>query len=223
MAKLSFKIYYFQRKFWLKSRLFRPGPGQVQNCQILARIPALLESRSSPALNPKFDCPSEKVLQTKLFPHVFAKVQDCVKSILSSRVGQSVTLTTDLWTSKTHHCFNCLTMLYLDDKFRLEMMVLGCFSFADDLDAASIRLRINIIVNDYNLGDKIHLVVRDNASNIVSALEHSDWDHVGCYQHILQLAVIHAIYEQPDMKTLLKKCRDLVGIYHHSSFPVSLH
>ena len=119
-------------------------------------------------------------------------------------------LTTDLWTSKTHHCFISLTMHYLDDKFRPKMMVLGCLPFADDHDAASIWSRINTIVNDYNIGYKIHLIVRDNAHNIFSALEHSDWDHVGCYLHILQLAVIHATYEQPGVKTLLKKCSDLV-------------
>ena len=105
------------------------------------------------SLNPKFDCPSEKVLRTKLFPQVFAKVQDRVKSILSSSEGQSVALTTDLWTSKKHHCFISLTMHYLDDKFRQEMMVLVCLPLTDDHDAASIQSRINTVENNYKIGD----------------------------------------------------------------------
>ena len=102
-----------------------------------ARFLALLES-----LNYKYNCPSEKVIRTTLFPAVFSKVKDRVNSILSSHLGDSVSLTTDMWTSKTHNCYIGLTMQYLDEKFRPKMMVLGCFPFSESHDAASTAVKM---------------------------------------------------------------------------------
>eukprot|EP00116_Pleurobrachia_bachei_P002275 sb/3462537/ len=170
------------------------------------------------SLNCKFDCPSEKVLRTKLFPKVYVQVQDRVKKILSTETGESVSLTTDMWTSKTHQCFIGITLHYVDNNFRPKMMVLGCFPFDEDHDAASIRTKITSLVEKFpGLEDKIHLIVRDNAPNLVNALEGTKWNHVGCYTHMLQLVVVHSIYEQEGVKKLLKKAKSLVGYYHHST------
>lgn len=51
-------------------------------------------------------------------------------------------------------------------------------------------LRINGIVEEYGIFQKVHVVVRDNAANMVSALGESIFDHVGCFLHILQVRLL---------------------------------
>ena len=43
------------------------------------------------------------------------------------------------------------------------MMFLGFFLFVDDHYAVTNRSKINRIVNNYKMKDKIHLIVQDNA------------------------------------------------------------
>ena len=72
--------------------------------------------------------------------------------------------------------------------FQQKMVVLGCFPFAEGHNADNVFAKLNQKISDYpHLTDKIHAVVRDNAANMVAALNLSPWDHIGCFLHILQV------------------------------------
>ena len=78
-----------------------------------------------------------------------------------SECGTDIRLIDIKYTSLLHLSNNALPSL--DDKFRQKMMFLGFFLFVDDHDAVTNRSKINRIVNDYKIKDKIHLIVQDNA------------------------------------------------------------
>ena len=167
-------------------------------------------------LNPRFDCPSEKVLRQKIFPKVFDKLKGHVVSILETEVGVNASLTTDLWTSPTNHSFISLTLHYLDAVFQQKMVVLGCFLFDESHEGSAIQERIKGIVEEYGLFQKFHLVVRDNAANVVAALSTSQFDHIGCFRHILQLVFVHAVFMQSGVDTVMKKAKRIVKFFNKS-------
>ena len=62
---------------------------------------------------------------------------------------------------------------------------------------------------EWEITDKIHIAVRDNASNMLCAFNKSHIDSAGCLSHSLQLVIKSEIFTQPSVKTLIEKCRDL--------------
>jgi hypothetical protein len=98
-------------------------------------------------LNPRFGCPSEKVLGQKIFPVVFEKVKRHVVNILETEVGENASMTTDLWTSPTNNSFMSLILHYLDADFQQKMVVLGCFPFDESHEGSAIQEKINGIVD----------------------------------------------------------------------------
>ena len=107
---------------------------------------------------------------------------------MSQSVVDWASLTTDIWTSPSQHSFISLTLHYINEAFEQKFIVLGCFPFDCSHDADHILDILLAKINQYDsLHDKIHMVVRDNASNMVSAFEKSSFQHIGCYLHILQV------------------------------------
>ena len=110
-------------------------------------------------MNPKFDCPSSKTLRTKIFPVIFEKVKCHVTNIVTTEIGEYVSLTTDIWTSDCQDSFISLILHYLTDRFE-QMIVLGCFPFNDDHDANNVLTRLEQIISEYdNLSAKIYTVL----------------------------------------------------------------
>ena len=73
------------------------------------------------------------------------------------------------------------------------------------------------MIADYNIPHhKVVSIVTDNASNITKAVSDSCFHNVGCYLHTMQLAINRAIYEQPGVVEIIKKCRAIVTLIHRS-------
>lgn len=136
---------------------------------------------------------------------MFEKVKAYVVNILETEVGENASMTTDQWISPTDNSFISLTLHYLDVDFQQKMVLLGCFSFDESHEGSAIQEKINGIVEEYRLFQKIHLVVRNNAANVVAALGTSKFNHIGCFLHILQLVVVHAVFLQSGVKTVIKE------------------
>ena len=62
----------------------------------------------------------------------------------------------------------------------------------------------------------IHVVIRDNGSNMVKAMREANLPSFGCFAHSLQLVVNDGLLSQC-MKDLLSVCRFIVGHYKHST------
>ena len=127
-------------------------------------------------------------MRTKLIPAMFEKVQGHVKTVLQTEVGDYVSLTTDIWTSEANDSFLSLTLHYLNSDFQPKMVVLDCLPFNEEHTAENILSLIEEKLDPYQLSDKIHCFVRDNAANMVGAFNLSSWTHTGCFLHILQVS-----------------------------------
>ena len=113
-----------------------------------------------------------------------------MKQVLATELGVHASLTTDIWTSEAKDSFISLTLHFLNMDFEQKMVVLSCFPFNVSHAAESILETVTEKLNVYEVADKIHCFVRDNAPNMVGAFDISTWNHVGCFLHILQVCMI---------------------------------
>ena len=65
--------------------------------------------------------------------------------------------------------------------------------------------------------EKVHLVVSDNASNMVKAMSDVSFMHFGCFAHSLQLVIKDGLFVQRVISDIIAICRNTVGHFHRSS------
>ena len=74
---------------------------------------------------------------------------------------------------------------------------------------------LNDLTGDWGLSGKDPCFVTDAASNIMSALNLGDFDHIGCLAHTIHLAVEKGL-STPEAQDLITKCKKLVAHFKHS-------
>ena len=55
--------------------------------------------------------------------------------------------------------------------------------------------------------EQVHLIVRDNASNMVKTMSDGDFEDLRCFAHTLQLIINDGIFSQRAVIDLLAICR----------------
>ena len=68
---------------------------------------------------------------------------------------------------------------------------------------------------------KLHLLVRDNASNLVNAALLAEIPTVGCYCHILHLNVHHAVFQQSGVEGMCTRLVPCQKMYLLSAVEIS--
>ena len=54
--------------------------------------------------------------------------------------------------------------------------------------------------------EKVHLIVRDNASNMVKAMADGEFEDLGCFAHTMQLIIHDGIFSQRAIIDTLAIC-----------------
>ncbi|XP_070409459.1 E3 SUMO-protein ligase ZBED1-like [Nothobranchius furzeri] len=130
--------------------------------------------------------------------------------------GQSVSLTTDLWTSSTMEPYITVTAHYVTDSWQLKARVL-CTTMMPERDmAVNIADRLSKIISEW--GIQVFCTVHDNASNMNLAMELCEmFPHdLGCTGHTLQLAVKAGLV-LPEVVKAVDAARRVVSHFRHSS------
>ena len=95
--------------------------------------------------------------------------------------------------------------------------VLQCLPFAESHTVENLLLALESPFSEYKIRERLHLVVRDNAANIVKAVNDGGLKHVGCFLHGLHLVVTNSLKKQKSVATLLTKIRSIVRKLRHST------
>ena len=86
--------------------------------------------------------------------------------------------------------------------------------------AAHLKETITEMVDKWDIANKTHVIVRDNAANITKACDELRVQHIGCFAHTLQLCVNKTLdANDRDVQWVsksLSKCRQVVGHFSHS-------
>lgn len=161
----------------------------------------------------KYRLKSEKFFRTSLMPQTYEKVKSKVKTLMAK--SEWVSATTDIWSNESKSCsLLSFTAHFIVDHQRLKV-ILGACVLEENHTGQYIEQKFTEMVNEWNLKNKIFMVLRDNAPNMASAMR-SHYESIGCVAHTLQLVIKQALFLDEQTKTLLKKCRKIVGHFHHS-------
>ncbi|KAL4090287.1 hypothetical protein QTP88_025159 [Uroleucon formosanum] len=166
------------------------------------------------AAEDRYVLPSRKLLSQKLILELYANKKKLLMTEIKMDLEniKSISFTFDLWSSQAQQSYISLTCHYLTNKFKLKNKTLGCSYFPGEHTSNAIYNKIKNMIAEWNIeiensDSNISIFfVTDNARNISSALSHngSNFEHISCTAHILQLAIDDAVKES-NMTDLLKR------------------
>ncbi|XP_072392289.1 zinc finger BED domain-containing protein 4-like [Diabrotica undecimpunctata] len=165
-------------------------------------------------LNPSYQLPDRKVISKTLLPALYEECRNkCIQII---RNAKTVCLTTDNWSSVNTESYMAVTAHFLDENFQLKSILLECSTMPGHHTSINLSQNILKICNEWNIIDKILLVVSDNAPSIVGAIKKElQWKHFGCFAHTLNLVVKHSI-AFPEVDNIIQKIKSIVGHFKRS-------
>lgn len=169
------------------------------------------------ALNPSYQLPARKTITNTLLQAEYEEVYNNTKELLMN--VKALTLTTDCWTSSTTENYLAVTGHFLTNEFAMKHVLLGCDSFPESHTAQNLAAAIQQILNEFNLENKVNMVISDNAANIKKAIKDVlKLKHFGCYAHTLNLIA------QDSLKLvveILQKVKDIVAYFRRSTSAMS--
>ena len=129
-----------------------------------------------------------------------------------------ISFTSDLWnTTVSVNSLMSLTAHWLTEEFERKRAVLHAQAFDGSHTSDQIRMKFDEMFKQWKIEeDRIHLVVRNNGSNMVKALTDASLPHFGCFAHTLQLVVHDGVFSQRAVIDVLSLCRNIVGHHIHA-------
>lgn len=101
---------------------------------------------------------------------------------------------------------------------RLVSRVLSTFASDERHTAENLRDFLLKVTDSWEITKKIVACVTDNGANIVAAVRLiTQWRHVPCFAHTLQLCIKDAWRLNTAIEPLLVKCRNIVSFFHRSN------
>lgn len=119
-------------------------------------------------LVPRYSLPSRTYFSRTLMPEIYKEIRTQVEVKLST--AKYISFTTDIWTSSVNNeSFISLTAHYIScDTFQREIYTLRVKHFPVSHTGCNIADIINNIIEEWNIRiDQIHVIVRDNAANMI--------------------------------------------------------
>ncbi|BFZ13786.1 hypothetical protein BsWGS_16825 [Bradybaena similaris] len=162
--------------------------------------------------NQTYTLPSRRTIDNVICQMYDVKQKEHKKAIENV---PSIALTTDFWTSNNNESYCGITGHWIDSDWRLTSVTLGCLLVEERHTADNMASFYEEFAATWNIADKICCVVTDNARNIVVAIERTDYNHIPCIAHCLQLSILAGL-KTADSSSLFAKCRQLVGHFKHS-------
>ena len=127
--------------------------------------------------------------------------------------AEFLTITTDTWTSLCVENYMTVTAHYVDKEWCFKSILLECFNFPQQHTAENIRNELLTILQNWNVSERVHTVVTDNARNVTAAVKLTGWNHLPCLAHTLNLVVQDAMKV---IEEFHKKVKHIVEYFHRS-------
>lgn len=168
-------------------------------------------------LEPKYNIPSRKYFTETVVP----KIHDRVKNAVAKEIDgvRNMSFTTDIWSTAVNlHSLLSLTAHWVNDTFERKSAVLNVKPFDGSHTGEYIAEAFHEMFCSWEINkqDQVHLVVRDNASNMVKAMSDAELPDLGCFAHTLQLVVNEGVLSQRTVIDLIATARKIVGHFRRS-------
>ena len=172
-------------------------------------------------LEPRYAIPSQKYFTDTVIPKLHDEVKDAVMKQITC--VSYISLTTDIWSTDLNSCsLMSLTAHWLSQKFERKSAILFAQPFDSSHTGEAICKMVLQMLQLWELGkERIHLVIRDNAANMVKGMTDAGLPDLGCFAHTLQLVIHDGILSQRVVIDMLATSRKIVGHFRRSNLAYS--
>ncbi|XP_046802541.1 E3 SUMO-protein ligase ZBED1-like [Lucilia cuprina] len=120
---------------------------------------------------------------------------------------------TDIWTNLSKSCsLLSFTAHFILGSKRLKY-ILGASVLEEDHTGSYICEKLEAVIEEFKLENKIHIGISNNAKNMTFAMKIADFPSFGCMAHTIHLIVQESLAPYQEIKT---KCRSIVGHFKRS-------
>ena len=158
-------------------------------------------------LDPRFALPSRRTVNRVLLPSLWEKEKDKLKTELAK--ASWVSLTTDMWSSRTNSAFLNITAHFLSEG-KLCTKVLQCERFPERHTGDNIKDKLKEVLKDFKVTNKVVTITSDNAANMKNAIKGAGLKELGCMAHTINLSAQDVLDKDPDLKQVRLKIKDIV-------------
>ena len=140
------------------------------------------------------------------------------KKIISDlKEVESVSLTTDTWTSNATKSFITVTEHHINESWNLQSNVLLAREIPERHTGEYLANKLKSAVAEFNLDGIVSTVVHANARKMNSVGKKCpEWDDLNYFGHTSQLCIKPSL-EIPAVSKLIARARKLVGHFKHST------
>lgn len=122
-----------------------------------------------------------------------------------------------MWTSSNVDSYMSFTVHFIHQSLWVrKVVVLDCMPFPERHTAENIKKALQKVLDDYGLSGKLHLIVRDNGTNVVKAMQLGGFKNVGCFLHAIHLIVQKSLSCQRSIIDMLLKVKHSPIISYYS-------
>lgn len=138
-------------------------------------------------IDPEFIVPGEKKIRMMIAQSYGYNKNKLIQLL---KTAQSISLTTDLWSSRSKHGYLGLTATWINQDFEIMDVLLEITYFPTPHTAEAIAKTIKGIIQSWEIEDHVLAITTDNGANIVAAIrELAPIERLSCAAHTLQLAI----------------------------------
>ena len=133
---------------------------------------------ADPAATHRYEPKTEKYFRTTMMPATYDKVASRVHDLLSE--VDCVSFTTDGWSNASKSCsLLSFTAHFLHQSTR-QKVILAAMVLEQNHTGAYLASKLNEAIDKWKLHGKIHMGLRDNAANMISAMRIANVNDFGC-------------------------------------------
>ena len=172
---------------------------------------------ADPAGARRYELKTEKFFRTTLMPATYEKVANRVRGLMSQ--ADWVSFTTDGWTNPPKTCSLLSFTAHFFHQSTRQKVLLTAMVLEQDHTGAYLASKLTGAIETWKLEGKVHMGLRDNAANMVSAMRIAKVEDFGCMAHTLQLVLhdaLFTVFSQSTVETIVKKSRRIVTHFKHS-------
>ncbi|XP_025881816.1 zinc finger BED domain-containing protein RICESLEEPER 2-like [Oryza sativa Japonica Group] len=175
-------------------------------------------------MNPSYEFIGRKAIKSECMKLYESEKEHLRKSL---REAETISLTTDMWTSNQNLQYMCLVAHYIDVNWVLQCRVLNFVEVEPPHTGIVIAQAIFDCLVDWKIEDKVMTITLDNASNNDTAVSNlksklaarknaqfdPDYFHVRCAAHIVNLVVNDGLQQ---IQSLITNVRNTVKYFKKS-------
>jgi len=159
-------------------------------------------------IDPEFVVPGERKLRM-MIARSYGYNKEKLTQLL--KTAQSISLTADLWTSRSKHGYLGLTATWINHNFEISDVLLEITYFPTPHTAEAIADIIRSSIQKWKIEDRVITITTDNGSNMIAAINKlTPITRLSCVAHTLQLAIGRGLKL---VKLLTKRAKLLINFF----------